>query len=81
MFPCSVILEHCCDFPKGLEGQATFERVAAVSHLQRSLSSRLVMPVIVTSSRCGLLILPAMSCIISKTQSGILIPYSQTECT
>ena len=29
----SVILERCCDFPKDLEGQATFECVAAVSHL------------------------------------------------
>ena len=29
----SVILEHYCGFPKDLEGQATFERVAAASHL------------------------------------------------
>ena len=45
MFLRSVILEHCCGFPKGLEGQATFERLAAVSHLQCKLSFRIVMSV------------------------------------
>jgi hypothetical protein len=29
----SVILEHCYDFPKDLEGKATFERLAAISRL------------------------------------------------
>ena len=33
MFLRSVILEHCCDFPKDLEGQATFERLAAIFRL------------------------------------------------
>jgi hypothetical protein len=45
MFLCSAILEHCCGFPKDLEGPPIFERLAAVSHLQRSLSSRLLMSV------------------------------------
>ena len=41
-FPCGVIVEHCCGFPKDLEGQATVERLPVVSRLQRSLGSCLV---------------------------------------
>ena len=41
----SVILEHCCGFPKDLEGPATFERLAAVSHLKRRLSFRLAVSI------------------------------------
>jgi hypothetical protein len=46
MFLRGVIHEHCCGFPKDLEGQATFECFEAGYHLQRSISSRSVMSVI-----------------------------------
>ena len=72
MFLCSVILEHCCGFPKDPEGPATFERLAAVSHLQRSLSSPLIDVCNESGSRCDLFILLAMSCIISIAQSDMI---------
>ena len=74
MFLRSVIHEHCCGFPKDLEGQATFECLEAVYHLQRSITSRSVMSVIENKSRCDLFIWLVMSCIVSTTQSDIVIP-------
>jgi hypothetical protein len=43
MFLHSVILEHCCDSPKDLEGQATFERLRSnfSPTTQSHLSSRI----------------------------------------
>ena len=79
MFLRGVIHEHCCGFPKDLEGQATFECLEAAYHLQRSISSRSVMSVIGNNSRCDLFISLVMSCIISTTQSDILIPYSRQQ--
>jgi hypothetical protein len=70
MFHCSGIPEHCYGFPKDLEEQATFERLAAVSHLRRSLSSPSVVSVKRNDSRCALFILLAISCMISITQSA-----------
>ena len=70
-----VIHEHCCGFPKDLEGQATFECLEAGYHLQRSISSRSVMFVLGNNSRCDLFISLKMSCIISTTQSDMLISY------
>ena len=80
MFLRNVIHEHCCGFPKDLEGQATFERLEAVSHLQHILSFRLVVPMIRGNSlRCDLFISLAMSCIISITQLDIPIFYSRQQ--
>ena len=80
MFLRNVIHEHCCGFPRDLEGQATFERLAAVSRLQHILSFRSVMPIIRDNSlRCDLFISLAMSCIISITQLDMLIPYSRQQ--
>ena len=76
----SVVLEHCCGFYKYPEGQATFERLEAVSHLQHILSFRLVVPIIRGNSlRCDLFISIAMSCIISITQLDIPIPDSRQQ--
>ena len=69
--------EHGCDFPKDLEGQATSEFPAAVSHLKLSLSFRSVMSVIGNYSRSDLFISLAMTCIVSITKSDILIAYSR----
>ena len=79
MFLRSVIHEHGCGFPKNLEGQATFECLEAVYHLQRSISSCSVMSVIGNDLRCDLFIWLVMSCIISTTQSDILISYSRQQ--
>jgi hypothetical protein len=77
MFLCDVIFEHCCDLSKDLEGQATVEPLPLSSHLQRSLSSRLVTSIIGNSSRSDLFISVAMPCMISIAQSDILMAYSR----
>jgi hypothetical protein len=45
-FPCGVISEHNCDLSTGLDGRATFVRLAVASHLQHKLSSCYVISVI-----------------------------------
>ena len=79
MFLRDVIHEHGCGFPKNPEGQATFECLEAVYHLQSRISRRSVMSVTGNNSRCGLFIWLVMSCIISTTQSDILISYSRQQ--